>query len=753
MIVVRDVRTWVCGADSLIVEALERISANKAGVVFLVETDGLLAGVLTDGDFRRWVAGQRLIDLHRPVRSIANLAPTSAPAETPLEQLAQRFSARIAHIPLVDSRGRLVAVATTRNAEVRIGDRVIDDEAPALLVAEIGINHNGSLATALELVDAAADAGADCAKFQLRDMASLYRNEGRVGDAGEDLGSQYTLDLLGRFALTNNELFSAMDRCRERGLLPLCTPWDIESVQALDAYGVPAFKTASADLTNHELLDAIASRGRPVLVSTGMSTESEILESVRLLQRRAASYVLLLCNSTYPAPFHDVNLRYLERLREMGAAPVGYSGHERGWHVAVAAVALGARVIEKHITLDRAMEGNDHNVSLLPGEFAHMVSDIRELEEALGSARPRVVSQGEMMNRVTLAKSLVAVADLVAGHVVTSGDVDVKSPGRGLQPNRRAELVGRTLARPVKAGDFFYPSDLDEVRAEPRAYSFRRPWGIPVRYHDAGALVKLCEPDFVEFHLSYQDMDLDLVDYVPDNLGTGLVVHSPELFRGDHILDLAADDADYRRRSIDELRRVVDVTLRLRSHLGLEAAHPTLIVANLGGFSTDGPLPVTDRPGLYDRLAEGLSSVGHADVEVIAQTLPPFPWFMGGQTYSNLFVDPDDTVAFASATASRICLDVSHSKLACNHRRASFKEFVDIVGPHVAHLHLVDASGVDGEGVQVGEGEVDWPVLAEQLDRYAPYAGFIPEIWQGHKNEGEGFWTALDRLEDWFGAR
>ncbi|MCB0325951.1 MAG: N-acetylneuraminate synthase family protein, partial [Bdellovibrionales bacterium] len=203
------------------------------------------------------------------------------------------------------------------------------------------------------------------------------------------------LDLLDRFQLGHDDLFRAFDRCIERGLVPLCTPWDLDSLEALERYGLPGYKVASADLTNHDLLAAAADTGRPVIASTGMATEPEIVEAVDVLQRHGAAYALLHCNSTYPAPYRDLNLRYLPHLARIGGCPVGYSGHERGWHVAVAAVALGARIVEKHLTVDRHLEGNDHKVSLLPSELAQLVTEVRQLEEALGTGAARTLSQGE----------------------------------------------------------------------------------------------------------------------------------------------------------------------------------------------------------------------------------------------------------------------------------------------------------------------------------------------------------------------
>ena len=152
---------------------------------------------------------------------------------------------------------------------------------------------------------------------------------------------------------------------------------------------------------------------------------------------------------------------------------------------------------------------------------------------------------------------------------------------------------------------------------------------------------------------------------------------------------------------------------------------------------------------MYEMIAESLSKINQNGVEIIPQTMPPFPWHFGGQRYHNLFIDADDISEFCNKYKYRVCLDVSHSKLACNYHKWSFKEFISKVGPSSAHLHIVDAYGVDGEGVQIGEGEIDFPAMLDWLNDYNPNSSFIPEIWQGHKDNGSGFWYALDKLEQW----
>ena len=746
MIIQRNLAGFVVFSSDSVLDALKKITANKSRIVFAAGENGVLEGVFTDGDFRRWLSAQSEIDLDQPVSAAINRQFTVGRVDESPATIEGRFRDGVDFIPLVDANQRIVAIAARTERGIAIEGKIIDRDAPAFLIAEIGNNHNGSLELAKRLVDHAVEAGADCAKFQMRSMEALYRAGGHAKDGSDDLGAQYTLDLLKRFQLSDDELYQTFDYCRQKGIVPLCTPWDEHSLEKLERYGMQAYKVASADLTNHPFLEALAATGKPLIMSTGMSAEIEIRESVGLLRHRAARFVLLHCNSTYPAPFKDVNLSYLQRLAEIGQCLVGYSGHERDIYVAVAAVAKGAKVIEKHFTLDRNMEGNDHRVSLLPAEFARMVQGIRQVESALGSSGERKISQGEMMNRETLAKSVVTRVPIEAGQTITLDMLDVKSPGNGLQPNRLYGLVGRRIRRSMLVGDMFFPSDLQDVAATPRPYQFNRPWGIPVRYHDFRRLRPLTNLSLIEFHLSYKDLDLDPTAFVDAPADLHLVVHSPELFAGDHVLDLCSEVPEYRERSIAELQRVINVTRELKPYFTL-SKRPG-IVTNVGGFTADSHLPAHAIGELYGRLGESLAQLDMDGVEIIPQTMPPFPWHFGGQRYHNLFVAADEIADFCARHGMRICLDVSHSKLACNHHRWSFHEFLQTVGPCAAHLHMADSSGVDGEGLQINEGDVDWVSVCATLDRLAPEATFIPEIWQGHKNEGEGFWIALDRLEE-----
>ncbi|WP_368507575.1 N-acetylneuraminate synthase family protein [Bradyrhizobium lupini] len=638
----------------------------------------------------------------------------------------------------------MLMTSPNQPAPVRIGNRLLGDGEPCYVIAEIGNNHNGNFDRAIALVDAAVAAGADCAKFQMRKLDEVYRASSLSGK-DDDLAVEYTLDLLRRFELPIAQQRKIAEYCAAKGIQYLCTPWDAKSVAVLEEFGVQAYKVASADLTNLPLLACLAGTGKTLIVSTGMSTTDEIKTAAKFLDDRDASYVLLHCQSTYPAALHNIHLRFMETLREIHPL-VGYSGHERGVAVSTAAVALGAVVIERHITLDRGMEGPDHAASLEPEEFKTLVSGIREVEAARGEQlAERALSQGELINRENLAKSLVAARDLPAGTVISDSDIAVKSPGQGLSPLKMPALLGRKLTRTMAADDYFFQSDLDEGIAKARRYRFDRPWGVPVRYHDTARFLEICEPDIIEFHLSYSDMERDPATYLSGTYDLGFVVHAPELFAGSKLMDLATPDEALRRYSLEQTQAVIDITRGLKKFFPKTKRPP--IVANIGGFTMDEPLPPEEKAERYRIFAQSLKELDMDGVELTPQTMAPFPWHFGGQRHQNIFIFPEESAAFCAKHDLRMCVDISHTKLAANHFGFDFAQGLAELGPHTAHLHFGDAKGLDGEGLQVGEGEIDFDEIGRVLRKHAPTASFIPEIWQGHKNMGEGFWIALERLE------
>ena len=749
MIIDKNLTPYILLEDSSILEALNKINSNKSRVLFTISDSGIIKGVVGDGDIRRWLTSQSNVNLSLPVSNVHNTSYSSSLIGDHAFIIEKKFLDGINILPLLDSNNRIVAVAKQHSDFFEIGKYKIGKKQPVFIIAEIGNNHNGDYKLAKKLVDEAVNSGADCVKFQMRDMDSLYRESLNKENLNEDLGSEYVMDLLKKYQLSNDSMFRIFDYSHKKGIMPLCTPFDYKSVERLNSYGMDGFKVASADLANHQLLEALIDTKKPLICSTGMSGEDEIIDSVILLRNAGAQFSLLHCNATYPAPFKDINLSYINRLSEIGQCVVGYSGHERGISVAMASVGFGARIIEKHFSLDKNMEGNDHKVSLLPQEFSNLVTGIREVEQSIGSDSIRNISQGELMNRDILGKSLVINCNLKKGEIIQDNMVEIRSPGQGLPPYRKKDIVNKKASHDFQSGDFFFPSDItNEANFKPKNFNFKRKWGIPIRFHDMQKLSSSSNLDLVEFHLSYKDLDVNIDEFLKKKYDMDVVVHSPELFPGDHILDLCSEDDEYRKRSIMELQRVVEVTRKIRQYFN-NTSEKTLIVVNVGGATQNLAVDNDRKSKMYEMVADSLSKIDQKDVEFIPQTMPPFPWHFGGQRYHNLFVDTKDITSFCDKYGYRVCLDVSHSKLACNYHKWSFKEFISQVGPYSAHLHIGDAYGVDGEGVQISHGDIDFPAMISWLDKYSPKSSFIPEIWQGHKDNGAGFWNALHSLEKW----
>lgn len=728
------------GSDSSVLDAIKLHEADALKTAFVLDTEHRVLGVVTDGDIRRYLlnGGQT----SQAVTACMNQTFHSVSDEASREELAKAFNLGYGALPALDRLGRLVSVHTKRSSTIELNGFALGGER-VFVIAEIGNNHNGSLELAKRLVDASIAAGVDAVKFQLRNRRALYRCQAD-GSRAEDLGVEYLQDLLDKVELSLDEHRQLRAYCRQKNITYICTPWDEPSVDALASFDVAAVKIASADLCNPYLIAKAASLGKPLILSTGMSHEHEIIRTIAQLRELKVPFALLHCNSAYPAPEGDIQLGYMGRLKQLHGL-VGYSGHERGTAITLGAVALGAKLVERHITLDRAMEGPDHLASLEPTEFRQLVEGIRQLEAALPWQRPgRRLSQGELLNRENLGKSVITTRPVLAGTVFEPSMLRVASPGQGLAPYRLHELIGKTAMRDIPEAGFLFESDLDAPRCGERlAFSVPIPWGVPVRYHDFLDYRRRIEPDLFEFHLSYRDLGLKPQRFLDQVNCSRLVVHAPELFENSELLDLVADDAGCRRRSIDNLQRVVDATLQIGEFF--PHAKDRLIIGNIGGFSADAPRPRHTRAALYERFHESCARIDFGGTELIPQNMPPFPWHFGGQRHQNIFMMPDELAAQAREHGIRLCLDLSHLQMTCFHFNLDFQQALEQLLPYSAHLHVADAKGANGEGVLMGTGDIDWPRTWSQIVRH-PKVSFIPEVWQGHKDHGAGFWSALEFL-------
>ena len=315
------------------------------------------------------------------------------------------------------------------------------------IIAEAGVNHNGSLDMALQLVDAAKQSGADAVKFQSFKADQLATRSAHKAAYQERTTSQAEsqFDMLKRLELDRAAHERILRHCEDRGIQFLSSPFDLPSIDLLAEMKLPVYKIPSGELTNEPYLRKIGAKGKPVILSTGMATLGEVEEAINTLRAAGAGQLTLLhCVTEYPAPYAEVNLRAMHTLKLAFGLPVGYSDHTPGIEVSIAAAALGAEMIEKHFTLDRSLPGPDHAASLEPGELKAMVTAIRNVEAALGTGI-KAPAPCEIPNISVARKSLVAASSLPAGHKLQEQDLNIKRPGNGLAPKLMPALVGRTL--------------------------------------------------------------------------------------------------------------------------------------------------------------------------------------------------------------------------------------------------------------------------------------------------------------------
>lgn len=317
------------------------------------------------------------------------------------------------------------------------------------IIAEAGVNHNGSIENAKALVDAAKEAGADVVKFQTfkaeniasknAPKAKYQQNNTKAND------SQY--EMLKKLELSYEEHKILIDYCIEKEILFLSTAFDLDSIDMLEEFNIPLYKIPSGEINNLPYLEKIAKTKKPVILSTGMCNLEEIQEAIDVLRKNGTEDISVLhCNTEYPTPFTDVNLRAMNSIGEKLGVKVGYSDHTLGIEIPIAAAALGAQIIEKHFTLDKDMEGPDHKASLNPKELKEMVKSVRNIEKALGDGIKRI-TKSEDKNKVIARKSIVAKVDIKAGDILTEDNICIKRPGNGISPMKWYSVLGKRAIR------------------------------------------------------------------------------------------------------------------------------------------------------------------------------------------------------------------------------------------------------------------------------------------------------------------
>ncbi|HAH20832.1 MAG: hypothetical protein A2Y00_03060 [Omnitrophica WOR_2 bacterium GWF2_43_52] len=337
---------------------------------------------------------------------------------------------------------------------IKIDNHWIGERCPVFIIAEAGINHNGDYRKALELVDAAAECGADAVKFQTH----LPEHEMlREGFSAGYIGQSF-FDLLKKCQLSEIDHLRLMQRAKKKKIMFLSTPFSREAVDFLDRIGIAAFKTGSGELTNIPLLEHIAKKNKPMIISTGMSSMTEIGNTVKAITKLNKEIILMQCTSTYPAEYKNINLAVIKILKKRFGFPVGLSDHSYGMYTALGAVALGAAMIEKHFTLNRSWPGPDQKASITPRELQELVRGTKALQQALGNKKN--ILREEIPVRKMANESVVSLRDINAGERLTLSNVWVKRPGTGIPAASLKNVIGRSARKQIRINSLIKWSDL-----------------------------------------------------------------------------------------------------------------------------------------------------------------------------------------------------------------------------------------------------------------------------------------------------
>lgn len=343
--------------------------------------------------------------------------------------------------------------------------RSLNNSKTPYIIAEIGSNHNGDIELAKKTIKAAKDCGCHCVKFQSWTPQSLiareeYDRNTKYNDSPKKhFGS--LREMVERYYLREEQHYELNEYCREIGIQFNSTPFSFQEVDLLEKLNVPFYKIASMDINNPELIKYIAAKGKPILLSTGMATMQEIDAAVSTIETQGNDQIVILhCISIYPPRYEDINLNNIKSFHNYYCYPVGFSDHSIGVSIPVAAVALGACVIEKHFTLDKDMEGWDHEISADPAEMSTLVKECSNVSIALGSER-RVVSGEEEKKKIRFRRSIVSISDMKKDHVLRKEDLTSKRPGSGISPDELKYVVGRKLKRDINADELIRWEDLN----------------------------------------------------------------------------------------------------------------------------------------------------------------------------------------------------------------------------------------------------------------------------------------------------
>jgi sialic acid synthase SpsE len=599
-----------------------------------------------------------------------------------------------------------------------------------LVIAEIGINHDGDFEKAKRLILAASNSRCSGVKFQYRNISRAYTN--KTNEIGDDI----ILTQVKKTYLSNFQILQLRDYARSLGLMAGISFFTIEDIEDFrtPVLDFDFFKCPSAEMMNLPLIETLIRTNKTVYISVGMHSEEEI-EAIFNEISQAQNWTPMHCISNYPVADHNSSLGYITYLKNKWSRPVGYSSHDENWKNNLIALTLGAHVIERHITESKVDLGLDHSSSSTPEEFYELCSYAQIIDSVLIGNGPRIPNQGELLNKQNLGRSFYAKRNLKRGTKVRLDDFEYRSPQTGLSIDAMRSILGIELGKDISQGEPISDNHLGaeetEVSAAALATAKKLKVSLPVRLSDYAQISSVLPVGSYEFHLSYSEVASNL-DEFELNPNHRFSVHLPDYIDSTNLIDPFSPNLEVREKSRLCLHRVKEFSERIADTTN----EPVPIVASLAGINMQ-------RAEYYASASELFIEFSSNRARFTLQWLPPYAWYFGGSVKLHVMNDIDDLFWIKKFNIP-ITLDTSHLLLGKNVFGFDPKEILLSIKENILHWHISDAKGIDGEGTPIGSSGSDNQQFIHEV-LIQPGMKVI-EVWQGHFSNFRGFKEEISKI-------
>ena len=597
------------------------------------------------------------------------------------------------------------------------------------IIAEIGINHDGDFNKAKKLIDLAKASEVWGIKFQYRNLIRSYHSQSK------EIGDESLKHEIEKVYLSPSKILELTQYAKNKNLkvgISFFIKEDVldfnEFIEEFDFYKIP-----SVELSNLVLIDYLIKTEKLVLLSTGCHDELEIKQVISQLKTRK-NWIMLHCISNYPLASYNAKLGYIKRLEKLCEKSVGYSSHDQDWEICLLAIKEGATVVERHITLDKNAKGLDHSTSSTPEEFKKLSEIVKNWNEIYRGNEERVMNQGELLNKQNLGRSFVSLKEYKIGDQIDPNQLDYRSPKTGLDINSIGVYISMKLLKPIKKGEVLQSShfkeslELTEVEVQ-KCISKRI--SLPIRLHDAEEIQKIFPLKNFEFHFSYVEVlgDFNFSIIKDENQYS---IHLPDYIDPVTLIDPFSEDIYQKELSYRIISRCKDIGDQI-----YKITQKQVII--VGSFS----LFQEDKNKFYFNLRELFDKLNDAKTIFIPQWLPPIAWYFGGSIVLEVF-NNIDAIQLIEENQFPICLDISHLFMCKSNLEIPFEQAYTTLLKNSQHIHIADAKGIDGEGIEIGSGDKENLNYIKRVLQNPNQK--VIEVWQGHLDFYAGFRKALKTL-------